>query len=441
VAYSELARVQVANGDQSGARDTAERAVAAITSTDSADERLFGIPAAAIAQMRAGDLDGAAKTVELAENGDKRVLAHTALAVALERAGHAALAREAAARAMELAVAGIDEPDRGEMIVYAAWAQAVVGDPAGARRYAERLGRPEDRDGLLALIAEIQLEAGDIAGARATVDTIGDSGERSDNEAWFFGRMIRGIAVDPIAVFDAFLFEAETPLRAILMRRIALARAHAGEVDGARRSFEAAMQFAAQAATGDPVRGLSDIAVARASVGDLAGALESLDQAEQLAADRASNEGDGTIEEANYVVAMRSAISDRDSAMQLIGKLGGAEQAGVELLVAVALAKARLHQDELAAQYLDAAAASLPEDDDLSLVAAAYASLAETRLREGNRAAGRAAASRAHAIADSITAESKDRAIGMFFAAIALARTGDVERARDVADRIEKPAR
>jgi tetratricopeptide (TPR) repeat protein len=438
-AYSEIARVQMAAGDPAGARATAQRAVAAIVATETGDERVFGIPAAAIAQVRAGDLDGAQNTIESTDKDQNRVFAYAALAMALKDSGYPEQARESASRALEAAASIENERDKDEMMVYAAWAQAATGDPAGALRNAEGLHRQKNRVGFLTLIAEAQLEGGDIAGALATVESIGEAVEKWDNDAWIFSRIVRGIAVDPFAVFESLVLESEMPLQAIIMTRIAMAQARAGDSDGARRSFLAAMQFAGTVrGARNQIRGVSNIALARATAGDLSGAIESLNYAEQLAVGQTPEDGEGRVGEGiGYALTMRSAISGNGSPDDVLGIPGGAGQETAELLVAAAMAKTQLGRTKAAAEYLEAAVDSRSSDGDLSMVAAAYGSLAGARFRQGDRAGGRAAAKRTLEIADIIASSSEDRLIGLFFASVALARTGDVVLALETADRIE----
>jgi tetratricopeptide (TPR) repeat protein len=440
-AYSEIARVQMAAGDPAGARDTAQRAVAAIAGTDDEDERAFGLPAAAIAQVRAGDLDGAQDTVESADKDKNRIFAYAALAVALEKSGHPAQARRAASRALEAVTSAESEYDRDGMMVYAAWAQAVTGGPAGALRHAEGMIRRKNRDGLLALIAEVQLEAGDIAGALATVESSSEAIERPDNDAWIFSRIVRGIAVDPIAVFDDLLFETGMTLQAIIMTRVAIAQARAGDSGGARRSFLSALRHVetANSSSLPRVQSIGTIALGQARSGDISGAIESLDRAgrqvEQATAEAAGDDGEARIN----LDIIRSAIGGRTIVDELMQRPDGADDRG-EAFVPGAMAHIKLGNASGAAEYLAAAAERHLGDDGLSLIAAAYSSLSGLRTAQGDRAGGRAAAGQSLAIADRTSARSEDRVIGLFFASVALARAGDIDRALDAAGRMEEVA-
>ncbi len=440
-AYSEIARVQMAAGDPAGARDTAQRAVAAIEKMEDKRERIFGIPAAAIAQVRAGDLDGAHETADLADSDDGRVVAYTALALALVDSGHAEAAKAAAAQAVEAAQRL--EPGRkgDEMLVNAAWAQAFTGDVSGARERADGFTSEEHRNGLLGLITMTQLDAGDIAGARTTAHAISIRDGQSENDAWIFSAVFSGIAGDSLTVLDAILFESKMPLKAVVTMRIGAAQFRSGDPDGARQSFLAAMQYAGMAnGAWDASRSVSNVALARAAAGDLSGAVESLNYAEQLAAGQTPEDGEGRVGEGlDYVLTMRLAISRSGSPDDVLGIPGGAGQKTTELLVAAAMAKTQLGQAKAAAGYLEAAVDSRPSDGDLSMVAAAYGSLAGAQLRRGDRAGGRAAAKRTLEIAESVAASSEDRVIALFFAAVALARAGDVVLALETADGIEGP--
>lgn len=440
-AYSEIARAQMAAGDPVGARDTAQRAVAAIEKMEDKDERIFGIPAAAVAQIRAGDLDGAHETIDLADSDEGRVVAYTALALALMDSGYAEAAKKAAAQAVEAAQRLEPGRKRDEMLVNAAWAQAVTGDVSGARERADGFTSEKQRDGLLGLIARTQLDVGDIAGARTTAHAISIRDGQSDNDAWIFSMVFGGIAGDSLTVLEAMLFESKMPLKAVVTTRIGAAQFRSGDPDGARQSFLAAMQYAAMAGSArDRIRGVSNIALARAAAGDLSGAGESLNYAEQLAAGQTPEDGEGRVGEGlDYVLTMRSAISRSGSPDDVLGIPGGAGHEITELLVAAAMAKKQLGQTKAAAGYLEAAVDSRPSDGDLSMVASAYGSLAGAQFRQGDRAGGRAAAKRTLEIAESVAASSEDRAIALFFAAVALARTGDVVLALETADGIEGP--
>lgn len=440
-AYSEIARVQMANGDRAGARETADRAVATIEKMEGQDDRIFGIPAAAVAQVRAGDLDSAIKTVELAKDGEGRVVAFTGLALALIDTGHKPKAEDAALKALEAARRIESESKKDDMLVNAAWAQAVTGDIAGARKQADGFTREKHRNGLLSLIAQAQLNAGDITGARTTADSITIQEGQSDSDVWAFGMLFNGIAVDSFMVLKTLLFESKMPLKAVVTTRIGAAQFRAGDADEARQSFLAAMQYAGMARSiGDRVRSVSNIALARARAGDLSGAIESLNYAERLADEHVSeNEGGGAGQSRDYAMTLRVAISGRGSPDDLLRDLGDIGQNSTETLVAVALARTLMGRTERAGEFLEAAVMSMPRGNDLSLVAAAYGTLADTLYRQGDRAGGRAAAKRTLEIAELVPAESEDRVIGLFFASVALARTGDVDLALEAAGRIEDP--
>ncbi len=436
-AYSEIARVQMASGDPAGARDTAARAVAAIADADTADERVFGIPAAAIAQLRAGDIDGAESIIERIDKDDGLAFGYVALAIALMDSGHPTRARQAASRALETAAGSEDENSRDEMTVYAAWAQAVTGDPAGARRRAAGVSGREERDGLLALIAEAQLEAGDTAGARATADTIGDDAARTDNEAWLFGRIVRGLAIDPIAAFDDVVFHGEVPMKSILLTRIAVAQARTGNRDGARQSFAAALDVVGEIdAFSDRLRAVRSIALNRARIGDVAGAIEMLDDAEREVAELATGPVGPGAEALIYLQVARSAIRGQPVVAELAAHPSEADDEDLVLaaMVHVQLGNARQAEGDLAV------AAMHISGNELSLLTAAYASLAELQRARGNRAGAGAAARHALANADRFPEPSDDQAVGQFFAAVALARSGDITRALETAARMRKPS-
>ncbi len=430
-AYGEIARAQMAAGDPIGARDTAQRATAVIAAAETEDDQVFGVPTAAIAQMRAGDLDGAESTIASVSNNQNRVLAYSVYAVALQDAGHSVQARKAASHALETAI-GIE----GDFIVFAAWSMAVTGDASGAQRIAEGLNRRDNRGGLRALIAEAQLEAGDIAGALATADSIGENIEGSNNEAWVFSRFVRGVAVDPIAVFDDLLLESRTPLKAIVMTRIAMAQARAGDSSNARQSFLASVGFAEMAnSLASRVLSIGTIALYRAQSGDISGAIESLDYAGRLADQSA---GDDDLKESRiYLQIVRNAIDGRTMISELMQQRAGIDRWG-ESLVISAIVHNKLGSPGQAGAYLAAAAEHLSGDDRLSVLAAAYASLAERHMSRRDRAGARAAARQSLAIADRIAEATEDKVIGLFFAAVALARSGDIALALETAARIQK---
>lgn len=440
-AYSEIARAQMAAGDPDGARETAQRAVTAIENMEDRDERVFGIPAAAVAQVRAGDLDGARETADLADNDEGRVVAYTSLALALMDSGHAEAAKKAAGQALEAAQRLEPRSKREEMLVNAAWAQAFTGDVSGARERADGFTREIHRSGLLALIAMTQLNAGDIGGAAATAHAISIQYVQSDSNAWIFSLVLTGLARDSLSVLEALMFESRMPLKAVVTTRIGAAQFRSGDPEAARQSFIAAMQYAGAAGwVRGRTRGVSNIALQRAKVGDLTGAVESLGYAEQLATAPVPEDGGGAGGgELDYVRTMRMAIGGRGSPDDLPGIPSGTGPESVERLVAAAMAAKQLGQMKAPGEFLEAAVDSRPSAGDLSMVAAAYGSLAGALLRQGNRAGGRAAAKRTLEIAESIPANSEDRVIGLFFAAVALARTGDIPLALETAGRIEKP--
>lgn len=440
-AYSEIARVQTANGDRAGARETADRAVATIENMQGEDELLFGIPAAAIAQVRAGDLEGASKTAALAGADEGRVLAYTALALALMDTGHKTEAKDAALQALDAARRKENESKKQEGLVHAAWAQALTGDIAGARQQAESFDREKHRSGLLGLIAGVQLDAGDIAGARATANSITVEEGGSDNDIWLSGIVVTAIAVDSFTLLDSILFENRMPLKAVVTARIAVAQFRAGDTVGARKSFLEATQYAGMAnRVKNQIRGVSNVALARARAGDLSGAIESLNYAQQLGDGYTGDDPGGIGRSLDYVLTMRSAISGRGSPDDLLRNLGGASQESAEALVAAALASIQLGRLQRAADYLEAAVDSLPRNSDLSMITAASGVLADKLFRQGDRGGGQAAAKRTLEIAETIPTESEDRVIGLFFASVALARTGDIDLALEAADRIEEPA-
>ncbi len=440
-AYSEIARAQMAAGDRDGARETAQLAVAVIDSMEDQNERAFGIPAVAVAQVRVGDLDGAQLTADLADDDEGRVVAYTAFTLALMDSGHTETAKEAATQALEAAQRLEPGRKRNDMLVNAGWAQAVTGDVLGARALVDDLNHEKHRSGLLALIALTQLNAGNIADAAATAHAISIHDAQTDNDALVISLVFNGIARDSLSVFEPLIFESRMPLKALVVMRLGTAQFRSGDPDAARQSFIAATQYAG-APQPDRIRGVSNIALQRATVGDLTGAVESLSYAEQLATASMPNDGDGADgEDLDYVRTMRAAIRGEGSPDDLPGTLDGAGPESVEFLVAAAMARKRLGQSKAAGEYLEAAVDSRPSAGDLSMVAAAYGVLADTRYQQGDRAAGRAAAKRALEIADGIAVESEDRAIGLFFAAVALARTGDIPLALETTGRIQKPVR
>jgi tetratricopeptide (TPR) repeat protein len=442
-AYSEIARAQMAAGDPDGARETAQLAVATTENMEDQNERAFGIPAVAVAQIRAGDLDGAQLTADLADDDEGRVAAYTALTLALMESGHTEAAKETATQALEAAQRLEPGRKRDDMLVNAAWAQAITGDVADARALVGGFTREKHRNGLLGLIAMTQLNTGDIAGATATAHNISIQGGQSDSDAWIFSLVFNGIARDSLSVLESMMFESKIPLKAVVAMRIGAAQFRSGDSDAARQSFLAAMQYAGTASwVRDRIRGVSNIALARAGVGDLSGAVESISYAEQLATAPVPEDGDGASgEDLDYVRTMRKVIGGNGSPDDLSGTIDGADPDSIELLVAAAMAGKQLGRAKAAAVYLEAAVDSLPSAGDLSMVAAAYGVLADTLYRQSDRAAGRAAAKRTLEIADSISVESEDRAIGLFFAAVALAGTGDTTLALETAEGIQKPVR
>ena len=440
VAYSEIARDQMAAGDPGGALETSRRAWALTPHLKSKNEQLFGIPAAAVAHLRAGDMAGADRTIAIAKTGPGTVIAHTTMALALMDSGFPVEAKRAAGEALKIARSLNDDDASDQLEIYAVWAQAMTGDIAGALRNAGGIHRRENRDSLLALIAAVQVDAGDVAGALATVGPVAENGVPSDSDAWLSSQFFRGIAIDSLIAFDSLLFESRMPLKAILMNRIAVAQARTGNDAGARQSFLAAIQFAERApAAEDRVRSVSNIALARARAGDIAGAMESLGYADKLAARSSGENPADTGGTRTYAKAIRAAIAGGDAPGKLIQDVESPISQR-ELLVTAAMANVQLGKTRQAVAYLEAASNDIAQDDDLSMAGAGFANLAAKLMAQGDRAGAMAAAQRSLSIAERTPEFSEDRVIGMFFAAVALGHVGEFDLALEIVARIKVPS-
>lgn len=440
IAYSEIARDQMAAGDPGGALETSRRAWALTPHLKSKNEQLFGIPAAAVAHLRAGDMAGADRTIAIAKTGPGTVIAHTTMALALMDSGFPVEAKRAAGEALKIARSLNDDDASDQLEIYAVWAQAMTGDIAGALRNAGGIHRRENRDSLLALIAAVQVDAGDIAGALATVGPVAENGVPSDSDAWLSSQFFRGIAIDSLIAFDSLLFESRMPLKAILMNRIAVAQARTGNDAGARQSFLAAIQFAERApAAEDRVRSVSNIALAKARAGDIAGAMESLGYADKLAARSSGENPADTGGTRTYAKAIRAAIAGGDAPGKLIQDVESPISQR-ELLVTAAMANVQLGKTRQAVAYLEAASNDIAQDDDLSMAGAGFANLAAKLMAQGDRAGAMAAAQRSLSIAERTPEFSEDRVIGMFFAAVALGHVGEFDLALEIVARIKVPS-
>jgi RNA polymerase sigma factor (sigma-70 family) len=215
-------------------------ALAAARGIEPPAERVPVLVRVALAQARAGDRDGARKTLQLARDAadavkdDRVTMAFREIAEAYARLGDL----EAALRT----AAGLDQEVAREQVLFlVASQQASAGDLPGARKVLAAM-TTDQKDSALAAIARAQARAGDVNAALETADRLRHQ---------------------PLSRADA-------------LEAIALAQAKAGHRDAAARSLQEALQLEVATLAGDDQKDAARArgAVARARIGDVRGALD-----------------------------------------------------------------------------------------------------------------------------------------------------------------------
>lgn len=442
-AYGEIARARMAAGDAAGARAAAELAGAAALELDGSGGALFTILAAAVAQVRAADPEGARRRVSAIAKDSDRIIVLVGLTLAYKDSGYDSEAIREALEASRLAAAMTGESDADDLLAMSFWARAVSGNVGAAIDGIKKIENRESRDGALALIAQMQARNGDFKGARSTASMIENGAAAAEHEILLSGYIVSGVSIDSLAAFEALLFDSRTPIGTVVYKRIAAdyarTRSVVAEIHGARAIFRQAAEHAANSESdGARARGYASIALAQAAGGDFEGAEAPLTWAEALIGQPPGEDSRELDKAAIYVTAVSDAIRGGNSAE---GNAGNPESVDeyVELMVLRGLAQIQLGRLDAAKISLNTADRAAPEDDDLrSLVAAAYAFLSA---KQTDPAASRESAHLALRAAERLSENTEDRVIGLFFAAVALARAGETGKAMEAAGRIklEKP--
>lgn len=436
VAYSEIAGARIAGGDPAGARDAARLANEAAETAGKGEARIFAELAAAVAQVRAGNPADARRRADALPDEADRVFVLTGLTMALANAGFPGEAGMAAAEATDLAV-GLEPDGADQYGAMAILARSSTGDLAGLQAQAMGIGDDDIRNGLLVLIVEVQAAAGDFTGALATAALVDGGPETAENDMYLIGRLLQALSGDSLAVARDLLFDGRVPARIAALNRIAVLQAQQGDLPGAGQVFNLALEQAEESESND-VRAdiLTAIASNQAVAGDVAGALETLRRAEAVL-DGQTGEGQ---EEAGSAVtltlAMRDALEGGKVAEIMTGQPNFTGDPN-QLLVMKALALVRLGRTGAARETLDFTTRNALPDVEKPITAAAYAILAAKQAELGHIAGARASAKHALSIAEGLPATSEDWRIAMFFAAVALARAGELDLAEETAARIE----
>jgi RNA polymerase sigma factor (sigma-70 family) len=263
-----IAGAQAAAGDAKGARETAEAMEGA--------SRARALRAVAFGQVRAGDFEGALKTVR-----DDFILCEVAKAQA--RMGKL---KEAAHTLEEI---GTDEVRVGALATLAK-AQSQAGDKQAARKTFERSLKIAARVGqhAFAEIAKAQAETGDIEAARETADDIIIEPWKSD-------------ALLPIQIKAGDFKGALRTARAVAqefkrgeaLQKVVTAQVRSGDVKGGLQAADAIRHTYWRVVT------LAEIAKAQAGAGDRAAAAETFRGALALLGDvRDKEEGTGNLRNA-----------------------------------------------------------------------------------------------------------------------------------------------
>jgi hypothetical protein len=435
-AYGEIAAAHIAAGDPARARDAARLAIAAAEAAGEGEERMFAELAAAVAQVHAGYPEDARRRAGSLPGEEERVAVLAGLASALMDAGFGDLARLSAVEAAR--GAAILEPgEPGNFTVMAILARSASGAIDGLPAEVAAIGDDDKRNGLLVLIAEDQAVAGDFTGAMSTAALIGDGPKTAESDTYLAGRILRAVSGDSLAVARDIAFDARVPARIVALNRIAVLQARRRDPRGAAKTFTLAVEHARSAYAGTMrAQALTATAMAQAAAGDGAGALETLRSAEAVLEGQTGEEEWEAGRAATVALAVRDAIEGGKAAESTIGQ---PEYAGDpnELLVMKALALVRLGRTVAARDTLEFAARNSSRDSDLSITAAAYAMLTAKQVEWGDAAGAGLSANRALLIADGLSVTSEDRVIAMFFAAVALARAGELDLAEKTAARIE----
>ena len=181
--FIDIARAQIAIGDEVGARRTLLRTLAAIDKIEDPHARAEILRDISAAQRLAGDEEGARKTLSLAlaaadqiESDDSKLGMLSAIAEAHGSAGELQRAAEIVLKAREIYARIGPASDYGSSVDLRRLvaAQVEAGDIEGALRTAQVIGDKDDYGRALALadIASALAAVGDVAGAFATEEHI-----------------------------------------------------------------------------------------------------------------------------------------------------------------------------------------------------------------------------------------------------------------------------
>ena len=283
-ALSDIASAQARAGEREGAGRTL---AAAIETTWDMEEswRLMALKDIGIAQARAGWVAAALQIAGMIELESPRARVLNSIAVAQAEAGEYEAAKASFDAAL-VAARGIDNRSfRAKAMEDLAASLANAKETDRALEIARGIELDGSRARALRNVATAQARAGDFSAALGTAGSIGT--------AFFQTRMVNDIIVtralsqtlagDYSAALETAGEIAGEGYRAPVLREIASAQATAGDSEGARATFAAALEAARRAPArpleqGAPQRWqmLKDIAVAQESAGEREGAAATL---------------------------------------------------------------------------------------------------------------------------------------------------------------------
>ena len=274
-----IAVAQAKAGDRHGAARSISEALSTARSIGDDWQRASALRAIAEAQAKAGDISEALSTARSIGKDGERVWALRAIAEAQAKAGDRHGAARSISEALSTARSIGKDGRRASALRAIAVAQAKAGDISEALSTARSIGKDGERVWALSAIAEAQAKAGDRHGAARSISEA-LSTVRSIGKDWQRASALSAIAVAQAKAGD--ISEALSTARSIgkdgerasALSAIAEAQAKAGDRHGAARSISEALSTARSIGKdGERVLALSAIAVAQAKAGDISEAL------------------------------------------------------------------------------------------------------------------------------------------------------------------------
>jgi len=316
----------------------------------------------AIARARAGDVDGAQRTVSLIEDDSEKAFALSQIALAQARAKNFADAVHTAS--------ALNDPDlRDQSFAWIANVQARAGDPLGAAQLAHSIKNAQYRAQSLAYIADLTANGGHAGEARSAVQEALRAAEQAEPREGGAGRSSlaacasdepeppRDAALESVALTQARTGDTAGALETInrmhdksgrenMLATVAEYQARAGDFAGARASIAAISRDACKTAA------LHGVAVAQFEAGDLSAALltvnDMTDPAQKagtltylgrLVADQGSfNSAMGILARARVIASQLTDRQQRVDVLEVIARIQA--QAGSRYEAAKTLAEA-----------------------------------------------------------------------------------------------------